>query len=339
MKQILISRHGNSSVLETIEKPLPKIEDNEVQIDVKAIGINFSDILIRKGLYPNTPELPCVVGYEVSGVVEHVGRNVDKKWVGQSVIALTPLSGYATKVVVAQQYVFPKPECLTFQEAASIPVVYLTAYQLLVVMGGLRKDESILIHNVGGGVGLAALNIALHIGAKTYGTSSPEKHTFLKKYGLHHAIDYRNFDWLQILNEKTHGKGVELVIDPIGGNHWKKSYRALCSTGRLGMFGISTVHGTSRIKRNLQAIKSIVRLPKFGPLSLMNSNKGVFGVNISILWNEIEKISTWMNTLLEGIHEGWLKPHVDCTFSFSKVAEAHDYIENRKNIGKVVLTI
>ncbi|XEY28358.1 zinc-binding dehydrogenase [Candidatus Uabimicrobium helgolandensis] len=339
MKQILIARHGNSSVLEIIEKPVSQLKNNEIQIDVKAVGVNFADILIRKGLYPNAPDLPCVIGYEVSGVVEQVGSNVEKTWLGKKVIALTPFCGYATKVVVAKEYVFTKPESLTFEQAASIPVVYLTAYQLLVVMGALRKNESILIHNVGGGVGLAALNIALHFGAKTYGTSSPQKHDFLKKRGLHCAIDYRNFDWLQILNEKTEGKGVELVIDSIGGNHWKKSYRALRSTGRLGMFGVSTLSGSNRIKRNLQMIKSFVRMPKFGPLSLMNNNKGVFGVNLGNLWHEIEKISMWMNTILNGVEQGWILPHVDRTFHFSNVAKAHDYIENRQNIGKVVLTI
>lgn len=337
MKQIMIAKHGGSSVLEIIEKEDPAVNREQVLIDVKNIGINFADILIRKGLYPNTPDLPCVIGYEVSGVVAKVGEGVDKSWIGKEVIAITPFQGYATKVAVSESYIFEKPSALNFAQAASIPVVYLTAYQLLVVMGSLHKDETVLIHNVGGGVGLAALDIAKHIGAKTYGTSSPKKHAFLKERGLDFAIDYRNCDWLQIVNEETQNQGVELVIDSLGGNHWRKSYRALRSCGRLGMFGISAISQESRIKRNLQMIKSIVRMPKFGALSLMNNNKGVFGVNLGRLWHETQKITKWMRIILDGVQNGWVCPHVDKIFDFSNVKEAHDYIENRQNIGKVVL--
>ena len=135
---------------------------------------------------------------------------------------------------------FPKPDSLSFEQAAAVPVNYLTAWALLVVMGGLRKSESVLIHNAGGGVGLAALDIAKHIGATTYGTASPGKHEFLRQRGLDHPIDYRNQDWLPALKQMTNGLGVELIVDPIGGGHWKKSYRGLRTTGRLGMFGVST---------------------------------------------------------------------------------------------------
>src|SRR4029079_8791483 len=122
---------------------------------------------------------------------------------------------------------------------AAIPVNYLTAYALLEVMGSLHPGESVLIHNAGGGVGLAAIDIARKIGATTYGTASPTKHEFLRERGLDHPIDYRNQDWLPALMGLTGNRGVELVIDPIGGAHWKKSYAALRHTGRLGMFGVS----------------------------------------------------------------------------------------------------
>src|SRR5207249_7001602 len=128
---------------------------------------------------------------------------------------------------------FEKPEQLSFEQSAALPTNYLTAWALIVTMGGLKKDEAILIHNAGGGVGLAALDIAKRIGAKTYGTASPSKHQFLKERGLDHAIDYRQQDWLPVLKKLTDGRGVELVIDPLGGAHWKKSFSALRHTGRL----------------------------------------------------------------------------------------------------------
>ena len=203
-------------------------------------------------------------------------------------------------------------------------------------MGGLRKGEAVLIHNAGGGVGLAALDIAKHIGAKTYGTASPSKHEFLKARGLDHAIDYRGQDWLPVLFDLTQGRGVELAIDPLGGASWKKTYRALRTTGRMGVFGMSTA-SASGIRGKLRAMKALVQTPKFHPLALMNRNKGVFGLNLGHMWGEGEKVAEWTQEIVRGVHEGWIQPHVDRAFPFDQIAEAHAYIEARKNIGKVVL--
>jgi NADPH:quinone reductase-like Zn-dependent oxidoreductase len=203
-------------------------------------------------------------------------------------------------------------------------------------MGGLKKGESVLIHNAGGGVGLAALDISVHLEATIYGTSSVEKHAFLKERGLNHPIDYRNQDFLSTIMRLTDGKGVELVIDPIGGKNWKKNYKALRSTGRLGLFGISAVT-ESKMGRPFQFAKLIAQMPWFNPLGLMNANKCVFGVNLGHMWNERNKISAWMQNILKGVEQGWVRPHVDRTFLFEQAGEAHAYIEARKNIGKIVL--
>lgn len=336
MKQVLISAYGDPGVLKTIEKEEPQPQAGEVKIRVKAAGINFADILARQGLYPDGPKPPCVVGYEVAGVVETLGQGVDPGLQGMRVLALTRFGGYASSVCVAARNVFEIPAAIDFDQAAGLPVNYLTAYQLLVVMGGLKKDESVLIHNAGGGVGLAALDIARYIGAKTFGTSSPGKHAFLQKRGLDFAIDYRTHDFLKEVNRLTAGRGCELVIDPLGGSHWKKSYKALRATGRLGMFGISTLT-QSGMARPLRFLKLMLQLPWYNPIMLMNANKSVFGVNLGHLWHEPEKIQSWMRQILRGVDEGWARPHVDRTFSFEKAGDAHAYIEDRKNIGKVVL--
>lgn len=336
MKQVLISAYGDPGVLKTIEKEEPQPQAGEVKIRVKAAGINFADILARQGLYPDGPKPPCVVGYEVAGVVETLGQGVDPGLQGMRVLALTRFGGYASSVCVAARNVFEIPAAIDFDQAAGLPVNYLTAFQLLVVMGGLKKDESVLIHNAGGGVGLAALDIARYIGAKTFGTSSPGKHAFLQKRGLDFAIDYRTHDFLKEVNRLTAGRGCELVIDPLGGSHWKKSYKALRATGRLGMFGISTLT-QSGMARPLRFLKLMLQLPWYNPIMLMNANKSVFGVNLGHLWHEPEKIQGWMRQILRGVDEGWARPHVDRTFSFEKAGDAHAYIEDRKNIGKVVL--
>lgn len=337
MKQIVIIRAGGPEVLEVQDVPDLKPAPGEVRIAVKAAGLNFADIMARLGLYQDAPKFPCTVGYEVAGVIDEVSSSVDTSWLGKEVIALTRFKGQAEQVVVPLHQVFEKPASLTFEQAAAIPVNYLTAYQLLVAMGGLQAHETVLIHNAGGGVGLAALDIATHIGAETFGTASAGKHGFLKDRGLHHAIDYRTQDWSAELMKLTNGRGVDLITDPIGGSNLRHSYKALSNTGRLGMFGISTV-AQPGLNGKLQLLKMVAQTPIFHPFGLMNQNKGVFGVNMGRLWHEHKKINVWMNAILDGHREGWIKPYVDKVFSFAQAGEAHSYIEARKNIGKVILT-
>jgi len=336
MRQVVTTKTGGVEVLRVEEKPGPQPGPGEVVVNVRAAGINFADILARQGLYPDGPRKPCVMGYEVAGLVEKVGEGVDPDLVGMPVVAMTRFGGQSEKVVVQARQLFEKPDSLTFEQAAAIPVNYLTAYALLVAMGGLRAGEAVLIHNAGGGVGLAALDIAKHIGALTYGTASPSKHDFLRKRGLDHPIDYRTQDWLPVLKKLTGGHGVELVIDPIGGSHWKKSYRALRHTGRLGMFGVSSASANG-LKGKFKLLKAAVQMPRFHPLGLLNKNRGVFGLNLGHMWHEPEKVGEWVLALMEGVQEGWIRPHVDRAFPFEQAGEAHSYIESRKNIGKVVL--
>ena len=195
MRQVFITGHGGPDKLQVRESPDPTPGQGEVRIRVQAIGINFADILARQGLYQDAPKVPCVVGYEVSGVIDATGSGVDASWVGKDAVALTRFGGYSDVVIVPVAQVFEKPGSLSHERAAAIPVNYLTAWQLLVVMGSLKANETVLIHNAGGGVGLAAIDIARHIGATIFGTASSSKHPFLKQRGLHEAIDYRTGDW------------------------------------------------------------------------------------------------------------------------------------------------
>jgi len=336
MRAIVTTRNGDISVLQVEQRPDPQPTAGQVLIRVKAAGLNFADILARQGLYPDGPPKPCVMGYEVAGTVEAAGEGVDRSIVGNLVIAMTRFGGQAELVAVPAFQVFEKPPNLTFEQAAAIPVNYLTAWALLVTMGGLQKDEAVLIHNAGGGVGLAALDIAKHIGARTFGTASEGKHEFLRQRGLDHPIDYRNQDWLPVLKELTHGRGVELVVDPLGGQSWKQSYQALRATGRMGVFGMS-VASASGLSGKIRALKAVLSMPRFNPLGLMNRNKGVFGLNLGHLWGEGEKVAAWTREIMRGVDEGWIRPHVDRAFPFNQIREAHSYMESRKNIGKVVL--
>lgn len=336
MKAVYIERAGGPGVFAVREEAEPSPAAGEVAIRVAAAGINFADILARRGIYPDCPPYPCVVGYEVAGTVTALGEGVDPAWLGCEVMALTNFGGYAEVACVGIDYVWPKPAALSMAEAAAIPLNYITAWGLLVAMGGLKSEETVLIHNAGGGVGLAALDIARQLGAGTLGTASPAKHAFLAERGLQHAIDYRRGDWAERVLALTDGRGVELVIDPIGGRSWKDSYRVLRATGRLGMFGISSATGTG-LRGKLGLAKLFLTAPLFHPARMIPGNVGVFGINIHAMYHEAGKLRSWMSEVLTGVDAAWACPHVDASFPLARAGEAHAYIEARRNLGKVVL--
>ena len=257
---------------------------------MEASGVNFADVLGRLGLYPDLPPMPVVPGYEVSGRVDTLGDGVDAGWTGRDVFAPTRFGGYADVVCVPIKQIFERPTGMSALEAAAIPVNYLTAWQLLVVMGALKREETVLVHSVGGGVGIAATQIAKHIGARVIGTASATKHAEMRALGVECLIDYRTENFETRVHEITGGRGVELIIDAVGGESWKKGYRILAPTGRLGMFGISAA--VNRKERSLLGMLSLLaNTPwfQFNPLSLMNANKGVFGVNQGHMWGEMDR--------------------------------------------------
>lgn len=338
MRQIWITKAGPPEVLEIREAPDPEPKTGEVRIRVEASGVNFADILGRMGLYPDLPPMPVVPGYEVSGRIDAVGVGVAGDWVGRDVLAVTRFGGYADTICVSLNQIFARPQAMSALEAAAIPVNYFTAWQLIVVMGGLKRNETVLIHSAGGGVGIAATQIAKHIGAQVIGTASAAKHAELRTLGVDHLIDYRTEDFEARTRDITKGRGVELILDAVGGELWKKGYRVLAPTGRLGMFGISAaVSGKQRNMLGMLALLASTPWFQFNPLALMNANKGVFGVNLGHLWGEIDRQREWADRLLELWTQGVVKPKIARSFPFAEAAQAHHFIQDRKNIGKVVL--
>ncbi len=336
MRAIILSQHGVAGAFELRETDALIPAAGQVLIAVRAAGVNFADILARQGIYPACPPLPCVIGYEVAGEVLAVGEGVNADLVGQRVMALTDFGGYAEQALVKAAYVWPMPVSLSFEQAAAIPLNYITAWGLLVAMGGLQSGETVLIHNAGGGVGLAAIDIARHKGALVIGTASPGKHDRLRERGLDHAVDYRKDDWDRQVLELTGGRGVELAIDPVGGSQWRRTFAVLRKTGRMGMFGISSASAAG-LTGKFKLLKLFAAAPFFHPARLIPGNRGVFGINIHAMYEEHAKLSGWMAEMLPGVEQSWLRPHVDRSYSFADVAAAHAYIEARQNLGKVVL--
>lgn len=336
MKQIWIPRIGDPSVLELREAPDPEPGPGEVRIAVEAAGVNFADLMARMGIYQDAPPLPTVVGYEVAGAIDAVGEGVDAELVGKPAVAMTRFGGYSSMVCVQAEQAAIRPEGLDAVTAASIPVVGLTAWMMLEVMGRVREGDRVLVHSAGGGVGLAALDLIKRRGAYAIGTASSRKHAFLEERGYDELIDYTKVDFEEALKDQV---GLDLILDPVGGEYWAKGLRLLRAGGRIICFGMSS--NAVSDKRSLFAFaKNVAAIPWFqsNPVALINGNKGLMGVNMGHMWHEGERVTGWLRELLDLWKTGELRPHVHATVPFENAAEAHRILHDRENFGKVVLT-
>lgn len=337
MRAIWITKAGGPEVLEVRETVDPEPGPGQVRVRVRACGLNFAEVMARLGLYPDAPPPPCVVGYEASGVVDALGEGVTSPAVGTRVMALVRFGAHADTVCVPAAQALPIPDDMTFEEAAAIPVNYITAYHMLFRIGNLRPRERVLIHMAAGGVGLAVLQLCKAVeGVVIFGTASASKHDVLRAEGCTHPIDYHTVDYAEEIRRLTGGKGVDLVLDALGGKDWKKGYELLRPAGRLIVFGFANM-ATGERRNYLTLAKQVLSVPIFTPLGLMEKNRAVAGVNIGHLWDEMDMLKEEMVAIISLYKEGRIKPHIDKVYPFADAAEAHRRIQSRKNVGKVVL--
>jgi NADPH:quinone reductase-like Zn-dependent oxidoreductase len=331
MRAVVITKHGGPGVLQVQERPDPGLGVGQVRIDVAAAGINFADIMARLGFYPDAPNTPCVVGYEVAGTILELGEGVGDLNHGQRVIAGTEFGGYASQVVVPADGVIPLPDRLTFEQGAAIPVNYGTAWMGLAGFGSLLPGERVLIHAAAGGVGIAATQVAKRQGAEVYGTASPGKHARCEELGLDHAIDYTQSGW-----EKGLPK-FDVIMDAIGGKSLRRSYELLGGGGRLIAFGASGVVSGER-RNPIAALRTALRMPRFNMLKQMSASKAVIGLNMYTLSQDERRRAQVSAALRELLDDGTVNPVVAGSFSFEEAGAAHNMITERRNVGKVVLT-
>jgi NADPH:quinone reductase-like Zn-dependent oxidoreductase len=341
VKAVVLTGVGGYDVLRVQERPDPAVGPGEVRIAVKAAGINFADTLARVGLYPDAPKPPCVLGYEVAGEVESVGEGVSAYKAGDRVVAGTRFGGQAELVTVPASQAWPLPDELSFEQGASFPVNYGTAYAALIMMGSLREGNRVLIHAAAGGVGISATQIARNAGAEIFGTASASKHEAIRAQGVAHPIDYRSLDFEQEVMRITNGEGVDLVIDALGPTSFRKDYRLLRPGGRLVMYGISenSREGRRDIVSTLKSLAAMptATMPWWKSLLLMNENKGVFGLNM-LKWLDAEgSLDRLVEPLMADLNAGRLQPVVAEAFPFDRAGDAHKFIAERRNVGKVVL--
>lgn len=332
MRAVVITKHGDLSVLQVQQRPDPPPPGpGQVRIAVRAAGVNFADHLARVGLYPDAPKPPMVVGYEVSGTIEAVGDGVDPTRVGERVFAGTRFGGYSEIVNVQAAEAVAIPDSMSFEQGAAIPVNYATAWAALHGYGSLQAGERVLIHAAAGGVGIAAIQLAKAAGAEVHGTASPGKHKRLAELGVDRAIDYRRDGWWKGLPP------YDIVLDAIGGKSLKRSYELLRPGGRLVGYGASAMQqGEKRSLRTaLPQLLSMVR--GFNLIKQLSESKTLIGLNMLALWDDRGTLQPWIAPLSTALADGIVQPVVHAAVPFANAAEAHHILSARENVGKVVL--
>jgi len=320
MKAAQVPEYGERDVLEVIETDKPEPGKGEVRIEVKAAGINFADIMQRRGHYHGGPKPPYIPGLEVAGVIDETGDGVGREE-GERVVAMGD-SGYAEYAVVDAAGLLTIPEGLSFEEAAGFPVQYLTAHNCLHEWGDLEEGESVLIHAAAGGVGTAAVQLADKAGAEIYGTASTQaKLDKATSLGCDHPINYEEENFVDVIDEQT-DHGVDMVLDGIGGETTSQSLDVLKYFGRLVTYGAACGEpGRPRTDNIL-----------FGNYTVIGYHLG------RAMQLKPMKVMGAVPELQEMLESGDVQVQFDRSFDLDEVEAAHEYVESRQSMGKVVIT-
>lgn len=341
MKALVLTkdvRKGDpGNAFEMQERPIPTASSDEIVIKVSHFGLNYADVMSRRGLYADRPPLPVVLGYEVVGEVTEVGSGVTSLQVGDQVLALTPFGGYAEYAKTLARGAVRLAPGTDPAEATALATQYCTAWIAACHMVNLKQGDKVLVHAAAGGVGTALVQIAKWKGCTVFGTASrPEKIEYLKGLGVDHPINYREKDFVAEIDRICGDDRLDVAFDPIGGKNFKKSFSVLGSGGRLVTFGAS--EWSSSEGGFLDRIKIGLGFGLIHPIGLLMKSKGVIGVNMLKLGNnKPEYISQCLSEVYDHYQKGILKPKVDSIFDASELGKAHARLEGRGSIGKVVV--
>lgn len=324
MKAVLCKAFGPADTLVVEEVNSPEIKKNEVLLDVHAAGINFPDTLIIEGKYQFKPPFPFSPGGEAAGVISAVGEKVSHLQVGQRVMALTGWGSCAEQVAVPAYNILPMPEGMDFPTAAAFSMTYGTAIHALKQRGALQEGETLLVLGASGGVGLAAIEIGKAMGARVIAAaSSAEKLEVARQAGADELINYHDEDVRERLKTLTKGQGVDVIIDPVGGDLFETVFRSIAWNGRMLVIGFAS--GTiPSLPANLPLLKGAAVIGVFwGSFAQRQPQDNVAN---------FQQLFTWFA-------EGKLKPLVSQTFALEDTAQAINTLAARKAVGKLVIKV
>jgi len=336
MKAINHKRIGGSSVLKISELSDPVPGQGEVLVNLAYAGINFAEILSRKGLYGWAPKRPYILGMEGSGVIEQVGEGVDLSRVGEKVAVGTQYGCYAEKIVVSAVQALPVLTHLSMQENAAFLVNYMTAWVALVESVKLQKNETVLITAAAGGVGTAAIQIASKLGCPTYGlVGSEEKMHLIKKLGATDAFNYRQDTWVKEIQDKL--KGVDVVLEMVGGEVNRQCYKFLNYFGRVIVVGYAGLD--PKLWNPVSWWRSWRDIPRVDLMELAMISAGTMATHLGYLLNDPEKMSEIFERMKDFLITQNIKPIISKVFPLEEAGKAQAFIESRQSTGKVLLKI
>lgn len=338
MKAVSLIKYGVAKdAFEIREIPKPVPTDNEVLIKVACFGLNYADVMARYGQYQDAPPLPAILGYEVSGTIEAVGKDITELKVGDKAMAFTRFGGYAEYAIADARGTVVIPARLSMAEATALPTQYGTAYYCAYEMVNLFKGDHVLIHAAAGGVGTALIQLAKNKGCVIYGTAgSEEKLNYLRDLGVDHPINYLTSDFAKEIKNIRGEAGLDVVFDPVGGTSYKKSRKLLAHGGRIVSYGVSERSGK---KGGVFAdLKMVFNFGFLHPLMFLINSQGTIGVNmLRIGDHQPDTLKRCMTGVVDLVEKGVLKPYIGGTFSVNRIDEAHELLGSRKSIGKIVI--
>ena len=335
-KSFRISKAGSLNNISLVEEKLREPEENEVTIEVKAIGLNFADLFAIQGLYSATPKGSFIPGLEYSGMVTKKGKNVLDYEIGMRVMGTIRFGAYTTHLNIDPRYIIKLPEDWSFEEGASFIVQSLTAYYSLVELGNIKQDYTVLIHSAAGGVGIYANRIAKIYNAFTIGTiGSESKRNFLINEGYDEII-FRSNNFSKKLQHILEDRKLNIVLESIGGKIFEDSFKLLAPSGRIIIYGGAQFMSHSAKPDYLKLIPKYLFRPRVDPLSLSNLNKSIMGFNLIYLWDRPNELKVMIKNILE---MNLKKPHIGKVYSFRNLMEALRYFQSGRSIGKVVVTL
>jgi NADPH:quinone reductase-like Zn-dependent oxidoreductase len=334
MNAIQISRFGGPEVLTAVDLPSSPLPADGLRIRVNASGINFAEVMMRQGLYPEAPRPPFVPGFEIAGVVTEAGPEAAAFSAGDRVLAMCRFGGYVSEAILPSWQVRRTPPALSDIEAAAVPVNFSTAWIALMEMARVRKSDRVLISGAAGGVGSAAVQIALREGAYVIGLAgTSDKLAALRSLGASEAHTYR--DW----ESEGGSQRFDVILDARGGRHTQASLKALEPGGRLVSYGVSSIV-KGRRRSVIHSALTLLRTPLITPLGLAMANRGVFGLNLLTLYDSHrgrELLTGALDRVLDVFARGGLRVLVDRAFPLGEAGAAHARLQSGSSIGKVVL--
>ena len=325
MQAITVETPGGPDVLKLGQAPDPTPTPEQILVRVRATALNRADTLQRQGQYPPPPGESYILGLELAGEVEAVGSAVTNIAVGERVFGLVGGGGYAEKAVIDARMAMPIPEGWSFAQAAAVPEVYFTAQETIFTLAGLKRDETILIHAGASGVGTAGIQMARETGATVLVTAgSAEKIQRCVDLGATAGCNYKEQDFAEWIQEVTGREGVDVIEDFIGAAYWDKNLKSLTIGGRIVLVGVM---GGVKVETNLGLILR-KRLQVFG--SVLRSRT---------LADKIDITRRFQGNWLPLLSAGKIKPIIDCSFPLEQANKAHQYMEDNKNFGKIILEV